>query len=89
MRQWEIWRSHGSVSHTGRVVQRHRTLASASGVLSVLDPARVEHRTQGVSCLCIRWPILNRGCMSESTGRSECVRWCASGVRRFCNPLYA
>ena len=35
------------------------------------------------------WPDLSKGCLSESTGRSECVRWCASGVREFCNPLCA
>jgi len=63
----------------GCKVRRHRTLALASGVLSVLDPARVEHRTHytgrrvfpvhasGEACL-------NRGCLFESTGRSGRVR---------------
>ena len=35
---------------TGRRVRRHRMLASASGVLSVLDLARVEHRTHRTGC---------------------------------------
>ena len=39
---------------TGRSVRRHRTLASASGVRSVLGPIRVEHRMQGVPCSCVR-----------------------------------
>jgi len=35
------------------------------------------------------WLDLIKGCLTESTGRSECVRWYASGVRASCNPLCA
>ena len=35
------------------------------------------------------WPGLSKGCPTESTGCSGCVRCCASGVRAFCNPLCA
>ena len=35
------------------------------------------------------WPDSSRGCLTESPEHSECVWWYASGVRAFCNPLYA
>jgi len=35
------------------------------------------------------WPDFGKGCVTESTGCSLCIRWCASGVRGFRNPLCA
>jgi len=61
-----------------------------SGVLSVLGPIRVKHRTQGVPCSCVRCGLSSvGGFLTKSTGRLGCVRWCESGVQAVCNPLCA
>jgi len=86
-----VW-SHQTL--TGRSARRHRTLSWASGVLSVLDLARVEHRTHCTGCRVFPLHASGVACLKQRvsdwcTGRSECVRWCASGVRASCNPLCA
>ena len=77
LRRWKIWRSRGSVSHIERRVWRHRTLASASGVLPVLDPARLSTGRTSVSpvlsvrCAGVLRPSLRMGPMS--TRRYRCL----------------
>jgi len=84
-KSWECHRTQGAEAPDA---------APVSSVLSVLDPARVEHRThytgrRAFPVLASGEAFLNRGYLFESTGRSGCVWWCASGVRAFCNPLCA
>jgi len=70
-----------------------RRWAYASGVLSVPGPVRVRHWTLGtgrrlnpVAASSVVW--LLQESLTESTGRSGCIWWCASGVRAFCSALW-
>jgi len=70
LRRYEIWRSCGSVSRTGRWCWQHRTLVQSvrCGVslwLRCTECTGCWHRTLGGYCSSVRW------CMTSASAREE------------------